>query len=97
MSFSAFATTPCATTLASGLRGPRFLPFGQPPSLALRLAARALAFDLVLPSREPMLISFPQCGHFMPEFNPTVSYVSAKFQSSPLPNILGERIRAFAP
>jgi len=85
VSFSAFATTPCATTFASSLRGPRFLPLGQPPSLALRLAARALAFEVALPSREPMLISFPQCGHCMPEFNPTVSYVATKFQSSPLP------------
>ena len=67
MSFSARATTPCAMTFGSfGLRLPRFLPFGQPPSFALRLAALALAFDVVLPNKEPMLISLPQCGHFMP-------------------------------
>lgn len=67
MSFSASATTLCASALASlGRRFPRFLPLGQPPSLALRRAARALAFEVVLPSSEPMLMSFPQCGHFMP-------------------------------
>lgn len=67
MSFSASATMLCASALASfGRRLPRLRPFGQPPSLALSLAARALAFDVVLPSREPMLISLPQCGHFMP-------------------------------
>lgn len=67
MSFSAWATTPCAMTFGSvGFRFPRLRPFGHPPSLALRREARALAFDLMLPSREPMLISFPQCGQFMP-------------------------------
>lgn len=68
MSASAFLTTPCAMTFGSvGLRLPRFRPLGQPPSLALRLAARALRFDVVLPSKEPMLILLPQCGHFMPK------------------------------
>ena len=67
MSFSASATMECASAFGSfGRRLPRFRPLGQPPSLALRLAARAFAFDIWLPSREPMLISLPQCGHFMP-------------------------------
>ena len=87
MSFSALATTPCAMTLGSvGLRLPRFFPLGQPPSLALRLAARALALDVELPSREPMLISFPQCGHFMPKtITQQIAMNHAKSQSSPLP------------
>lgn len=67
MSFSASATTLCASALASfGLRFPRFLPFGHPPSLPLAREALALRFELTLPSKEPMLMSFPQCGHFMP-------------------------------
>lgn len=55
-----------AHTLDAGLtRFPRLRPLGQPPSLALRLAARALALLVVLPKRAPTLISlsFPQCGH----------------------------------
>lgn len=67
MSFSASATTLCASALASfGRRLPRFLPLGQPPSLAFLRAALALALEVWLPSRLPMLMSFPQCGHFMP-------------------------------
>lgn len=88
MSASAWVTMLCARTFGSaGLRGPRLRPFGHPPSLALRFDARALRFDLMLPRREPMLISFPQCGHFIcPQNNPTVSYFHDDFQSSPLPN-----------
>ena len=66
MSASAWATTPCAMTFGSVcLRLPRFFPLGQPPSLAFRLAARALRLLVVLPSRAAGLISlsFPQCGH----------------------------------
>ena len=68
--FSASLTTLCAKALASAgrfLRLPRFLPFGHPPSFALRLAALALALEVWLPKRLPMLMSFPQCGHFMPK------------------------------
>lgn len=72
MSASAWATTPCAMTLGSvGLRLPRLRPLGQPPSLALRLAARAFRLLVALPSRAAGLISLPlpQCGHVycMPE------------------------------
>jgi len=61
-------TTSCASALASvgRLRLPRFLPLGQPPSLAFLREALAFALLVTLPKREPMLISFPQCGHFMP-------------------------------
>jgi len=67
------------------LRLPRFLPLGQPPSLAFSLAASVLALDFTLPSNVPTLISFPQCGHFMPEQYQPVSYLHEKIQSSPLP------------
>jgi hypothetical protein len=76
-------------TLASPAeRGPRFLPFGQPPSFAFLLDALALRFDFTLPSSVPTLISFPQCGQFIcPQINRTVGYFHAVFQSSPLPGI----------
>lgn len=68
MRLIASLTTLCASAFASvGRRLPRFLPLGQPPSFALRLAARALAGDVALPSSAPMLMSCPQCGHFMPK------------------------------
>jgi hypothetical protein len=74
-----------------GLRLPRLRPFGHPPSLALRRAARALALLVVLPSRAAGLISlsFPQCGHVycMPEINRALVIMHEKIQSSPLPDM----------
>jgi hypothetical protein len=59
---------------------------GQPPSFALRLAAAAFRFDVTLPIREPMLISLPQCGHFMcPEYTYLFAMFHEENQSSPLP------------
>lgn len=48
-----------------GGRGPRLRPIFHPPSFALRRLAAARRGDLMAPSRDPMLISFWQCGHFM--------------------------------
>lgn len=97
MRLIASATTECARAFASCgrfLRLPRFLPLGQPPSLAFSLDDLALAFDFTLPSSAPTLISFPQCGHFIcPEYR-TVTYVHDEFQKTPLPIINFAAIRA---
>ena len=69
------------------LRLPRFFPLGQPPSLAFSREALALASDFTLPSSAPMLISFPQCGHFIARQNTNLFAIfHGVFQSSPLPN-----------
>jgi hypothetical protein len=83
----ASATTEWASAFGScgRLRLPRFLPLGQPPSLAFSRAALVLAFDFTLPMRAPTLISFPQCGHFIaPEYR-TVRSLHDEFQKTPLP------------
>jgi hypothetical protein len=85
----ASATTEWASAFGScgRLRLPRFLPLGQPPSLAFSRAALVLAFDFTLPMRAPTLISFPQCGHFIaPEYR-TVRSLHDEFQKTPLPEI----------
>jgi len=88
VSFSASATTPCAIWFASRLRLPRFFPFRQPPSLAFRREAAALAGDRILASSDPMLISFPQCGHFIAhKIQPLTPMTHGQNQSSPLPKI----------
>jgi hypothetical protein len=81
-------TTLCASAFGSvgRLRLPRFFPFGQPPSLAFSRAASALASDFTEPSKEPMLISLPQCGHFISRQNTGLFAIfHGDFQSSPLP------------
>lgn len=88
-------TTPCAVWFASCERGPRFLPFGQPPSFAFALAARAFLRDVTLPPARPSraagFISFPQCGQFMSSQNSqTFRYLHEDFQSSPLPGFVRE-------
>lgn len=90
MRLIASATTECArafTSCGRFLRLPRFLPLGQPPSLAFSLAARVLAFELTLPSSAPTLISFPQCGHFMCRKYRTVTYFHHKLSKDPLPRL----------
>jgi hypothetical protein len=45
-----------------------------------------LRFDVCAPKREPMLISFPQCGHFMRSNNTRLmAILQGVFQNSPLP------------
>jgi len=65
-----------ATVRITGIAKKTVARLGQPPSLPLAREALALRFEVTLPMREPMLISFPQCGQFMPNLNLTVSYVS---------------------
>lgn len=53
---SASLTTECAKafeSLGRFLRGLRFRPFGQPPSLAFSLAALVFALDVALPPSRP--------------------------------------------
>lgn len=45
--------------------GPRFFPFGHPPSFAFSRDDRAFAFDEIEPSIAAGLISFPQWGHLI--------------------------------
>ena len=59
-------TTECASAFTScGRLGLFFDPLGRPPSLALRLAARALRADFATPMSAPMLMScsVPQVVH----------------------------------
>jgi CheY-like chemotaxis protein len=59
------------------------LPRGN---LAFALAASALALDFTLPSKEPTLISFPQCGQFIcPDFTKLFAKLHVQFQKRPLP------------
>lgn len=96
MRLIASLTTLCASAFGSDgrLRLPRFFPFGHPPSFAFSLAASALASDFTLPSSAPILISFPQCGHFIAHQNTRLFAIfHGVFQSSPLPEKVTVRIR----
>ena len=86
MIFSASATMECASALASlGRRLPRFRPFGQPPSFALRLAAADLRLEVTDP---PSFPSATAAWFFsMPNNTQSLRSFHEKFQSSPLPNI----------
>lgn len=90
MRLIASATTLWASAFGSaGRRLPRFLPFGQPPSLAFSRAASAFFFDVTLPSSAPTFISFPQCGHFIrPQNTELLTMLHEENQSSPLPFLL---------
>lgn len=61
---------------------------GLPPFAPFALAASAFASDFTAPRREPTLIDFPQCGHFIsPQSKPFSSLFHMVFQSSPLPEL----------